>query len=314
MADSTPSTTPVDLPAAELRDTIAGEVVTPDDPSYEQLRFAAYHEGRPAVVVRCSTHDDIRQAVQFARAHDLPLSVRGGGHSGAGFGTNEGGLVVELSQFDAVEVLDAERGLVRVGAGAKWGAVADALAPHGLAITSGDTRSVGVSGLTLGGGIGWFVRQFGLTVDVLVTAEILLADGQVVRASADDNAELFWALRGGGGNFGVVTAFEFWAAPIRQVLVGTFAYPRAEAAAVLKSWRDHMRSAPDELNATAMVMPEIPGGPPQFSLTVCVPADDEQAARALVEPFRQFGSVDGESLRVVAYPDALEDPPHPPPG
>ncbi len=173
---------------------------------------------------------DVQAGVRFAVDTGLALAVRGGGHSFAGFGTNDGGVVIELSKLATVEIVDKERHLVRIGGGATWGQVAAALAPHNLAISSGDTKSVGVGGLTLTGGIGWKVRKYGLALDQLVAVELVTADGEVVRASADENPELFWAVRGGGGNFGIVTAFEFAAHPTTDVFEGKIAFPAAEAA------------------------------------------------------------------------------------
>ena len=166
-----------------------------------------------------------------------------------GFGTNDGGVVIDLSELANVEIIDKERHLVRIGGGATWGQVAAALAPHGLAISSGDTKSVGVGGLTLTGGIGWKVRKYGLALDNLVAAEVVTADGEVVRASAEENPELFWAIRGGGGNFGVVTAFEFAAHPTTDVFYGKIAFPASEAATVLAGWADYLRTAPEELTS-----------------------------------------------------------------
>ena len=155
--------------------------------------------------------------------------------------------MIDLSGLADVEVVDEDRRLVRVGGGATWGQVAEALAPHGLAISSGDTRSVGVGGLTLSGGIGWKVRKHGLTLDHLVAAELVTADGAVVPASAEENPELFWAIRGGGGNLGVVTSFEFVAHPTTAVFFGKVTFPASETAAVLQGWADYLRIAPEEL-------------------------------------------------------------------
>ena len=192
----------------------------------------------------------MQAAVRFAAGAGLPLAVRGGGHGFQGFGTNDGGVVIDLAALD-------RRGGRRRASGTSCGSAAappgarspSALAPHGLAISSGDTKSVGVGGLTLTGGIGWKVRKYGLALDNLVAAEVVTADGEVVRASAEEHPDLFWALRGGGGNFGVVTAFEFRAHPTTDVFFGKIAFPAAEAAAVLQGWADHLRTAPEELTS-----------------------------------------------------------------
>src|SRR5829696_6935161 len=199
---------------AELNDHIVGEVVLPGSPTYDELRKVFNHAGSPAVIIRGQSTDDLVAALRFAREFHLPVSVHSGGHGLSGLATNNGGLVLDLTHFNKVELLDPERGLVRIGAGARWGEVAKALAAHGLTISSGDTNQVGVGGLTLGGGIGWMVRKFGLTIDSLQAAEIVTADGRTLRVSENEHPDLFWALRGGGGNFGVVTSFEFEAHPV----------------------------------------------------------------------------------------------------
>ncbi|MPZ63150.1 MAG: FAD-binding protein [Propionibacteriales bacterium] len=296
-----------------LRERISGEVVLPSDETYEQHRNAFMYPGSPAVIARCRTHDDIRHALQFGREQQLPISIRSGGH-GPGFGTNDGGLVIDLSPFDQVEILDDQRRLVRIGTGARWIDVANALGPHGLAISSGDTTKVGVGGLILGGGMGWLVRKCGLTIDSLVAADVVTADGRTLRASADEHPDLFWAIRGGGGNFGVVTAFELVATPVRNVLAGTITYPPSDAPSVLKKWRDYMREAPEDLTTTAMLMPEMPEGPPPFAIGVCCPADDESAARAAVDPLLGLDDGAAHDLKTMPYGDVLEEPHELPPG
>jgi FAD/FMN-containing dehydrogenase len=200
-----------------IRRGFGGDIIEPGDAQYESVRGSVLVSGRPACVLRPSTVRDVQAAVRFAARTGLVLSVRGGGHGFAGFGTNDGGAVIDLSKLADVELIDKERHLVRIGGGATWGQVAAALAPHGLAISSGDTKSVGVGGLTLTGGIGWKVRKYGLALDNVAAAEVVTASGQVVQASAQENPELFWAIRGGGGNFGIVTAFDFVAHPTTDI-------------------------------------------------------------------------------------------------
>src|SRR5215217_6160491 len=168
---------------AELNHRIAGEIVVPGSPTYDQLRKVFNREGSPASIVRAQSTHDLVMALHFAREHDIPVSVRSGGHGLSGLATNTGGLVLDLSAFNQVELLDSEQCLVRIGAGARWGEVAKALAAHGLAISSGDTSQVGVGGLTLGGGIGWMVRTHGLTIDSLHAAEVITADGRILHVS-----------------------------------------------------------------------------------------------------------------------------------
>ncbi|GAA4451629.1 FAD-binding oxidoreductase [Phytohabitans houttuyneae] len=293
---------------------LTGDIIRPGDEAYDRLRRTFVHEGEPAVIVRCHDGADVRRAIRYAREHDLVLSVRSGGHNGVGFGTNTGGVVIDLGPIDAVEVVDAARGLVRIGSGARWREVAAALATHGLALSSGDTASVGVGGLMLGGGIGWLVRKHGLALDSLVAAEVVTADGDVVRASAHEHPDLLWALRGGGGNFGVVTTFEVLAYPVGDVLFGSFSYPAEEAAAVLRGWRDFLRAGGDEVTTIARVAPSFGGPVPPVEVAFCVPAGDEEAARSALELLRKLGTVVAENVTRRPYPQVLEEVADLPPG
>src|SRR5215213_11766019 len=170
----------------ELQNVITGEVILPASPGYDDFRNVFNQTGSPAIIMRCQTNDDVAAAIRYARDNQLKLSVRSGGHAASGLATNDGGLVIDLSHFNAVEVLDPTQHLVRIGVGAKWGEAAAALADDGIAISSGDTTTVGVGGLTLGGGIGWLVRKYGLTIDHLQAAEIVTADGRILRVSAQE--------------------------------------------------------------------------------------------------------------------------------
>lgn len=262
--------------------------------------------GSPATILRPETVADVQAAVRFAATSGLPLSVRGGGHGFPGFGTNDGGIVIDLGSLAGVEVIDQDRHLVRIGGGATWGQVVDALAPHGLAISSGDTRSVGVGGLTLGGGIGWKVRKYGLALDQLVAAELITADGDLLRASADDHDDLFWAIRGGGGNFGIVTAFEFAAHPTTDVHVGKITFAQDHAAAVLQGWADVLRDAPDELTAIADLANPIAGGPEApVQVHVAVDTDDPALAARILDPIRRLAPVIDDDVAVRPYGEVL---------
>jgi FAD/FMN-containing dehydrogenase len=241
--------------------------------------------------------------------------VRGGGHGFPGFGTNDTGVVIDLSNLASVTIVDTQRHLVRIGGGATWGRVADALAPHGLAISSGDTKSVGVGGLTLTGGIGWKVRKYGLALDNLVAAEMVIANGTVVRASANEHPELFWAIRGGGGNFGIVTAFEFAAHPTTDVFYGKITFPAPEAAGVLQGWANYLRSAPDELTSVANLANPLAGGPEApVEIHVVFDGDDPALAADALGPIRRLGTVIHDDVALTPYGDTLADGATPPPG
>ena len=223
-----------------LRSHLSGEVVGAGDEGYETARsvWNGMIDKRPAAVARCAGSDDVAAAVGVARAAGLPVAVRGGGHNVAGLATTDGGVVVDLSAMRAVDV-DTERRLVRVQGGAIWREVDAATQPFGLAAPAGLVSETGVAGLTLGGGIGWLRRKYGLSCDNLVAAEVVTADGELVRASIDENPDLLWALRGGGGNFGVVTAFEFQLFPVGpDVAYALVLYDGAETAAGLRRLRE----------------------------------------------------------------------------
>jgi FAD/FMN-containing dehydrogenase len=257
----------------------------------------------------------VQAAVRYAAGSGQALAVRGGGHSFPGFGTRDGGVVLDLGRLDSVEVVDEERGLVRIGGGGTWGQVAEALAPHGLAISSGDTRSVGVGGLTLSGGIGWKVRKHGLALDSLVAAEVVTTEGEAVRATAGEHAELFWALRGGGGNFGVVTSFEFVAQPTTDVFFGVISFPAAQAPSVLQGLADYLRTGPEEVTVNVVMANPFAGGPEApVELHLAYDGDDPEQAALAINPIRALGTVLSDSVRLQSYADILEEGLVPPPG
>ncbi|GAB3838589.1 FAD-binding oxidoreductase [Dactylosporangium cerinum] len=292
-----------------------GDIIEPGAAQYAAASRTVLASGSPAYVLRPKTAGDVQAAVRFAAGAGLPLAVRGGGHAFAGFGTNDGGVVIDLGNLATVEVLDTDRHLVRIGGGATWGQVTAALDPHGLAISSGDTRSVGVGGLTLSGGIGWKVRKHGLTLDSLVAADLVLADGSVARVGVEEHPELFWAIRGGGGNFGVVTAFEFVAHRTTDVFHGRITFPAAQAAAVLRGWADHLRTAPEELTSIANLANPFAGGPAApVEVLVTFDGDDPELAAQAIDPIRRLGTVLDDDVRLQRYADTLVDGGTPPPG
>ncbi|SEG99785.1 FAD/FMN-containing dehydrogenase [Nonomuraea solani] len=298
-----------------LRRDFGGDIIEPGAAEYASASRSILVTGSPAFVLRPESVADVRAGVRFAAETGLVLSVRGGGHGFPGFGTNDDGVVIDLGRLANVEVIDKERHLVRIGGGATWGQVVAALTPHGLAISSGDTKGVGVGGLTLTGGIGWKVRKYGLALDNLVAAEIVTADGEVVRASAEDNPELFWAIRGGGGNFGIVTAFEFTAHPTTDVFYGKIAFPASEAATVLQGWADHMRTAPQDLTSIASFANPFAGGPEApIEIHVAFDGDDAERAAQAIDPIRRLGTVIADDVAPTPYGDTLVDGLTPPPG
>ena len=296
---------------------LTAEVLRPGDEGYDAAARVFFAGGRPALVIRPRDPAEVASALRHAQRHGLAVAVRSGGHSGLGHGTNTGGTVIDLQHLDAVEVLDADRRLVRVGGGARWGHVAAMLQPHGLALTSGDTRDVGVGGLTLGGGMGWMVRRYGLAIDSLVGARVVTADGRLLTASAEEHPDLFWALRGGGGNFGVVVDFDFVAQPVTSVHYGSVAYQADDVAVLVRRWRDAMRVAPDQLSSTLALLPPMGEGPRQAMVLLCYAGDQDAPvaeADAAIEPLLELGVVLQASITERPYAEVLEEAQQLPPG
>ncbi len=235
-----------------------GAIITADSEGYPQAARTPMASAAPSLVLRPADTTDVARAIRFAAASGLPVAVRGGGHSVAGFSTVDEGVVIDLRALDSVDVLPDRR--VRVGGGALWRHVVDALAPHGLVISSGDTADVGVGGLTLSGGIGWMVRRDGLTLDHLLAVELVTASGDVLVADAGHHAELFWALRGGGGAYGIVTAFEFEAQPTRTVAFAALTFPPDQVDSIVTGWVLHMRQAPNAIGSTVVLANPLAGG------------------------------------------------------
>ena len=258
----------------KLKAGLRGALIRPGDEGYDAARkvYNGMIDRHPAFIAQCVDVADIIAAVTFGREAGLTIAVRGGTHSGPGLGTVDDGLVIDLGRMKGTRV-DPAAGTVRVQGGCRWGDVDHATHPFGLATPSGFISTTGVGGLTLGGGIGYLSRRFGLTIDNLIGADVVLADGRFVTTSATENPDLFWALRGGGGNFGVVTSFEFRLHPVNMVYGGPMMWPVERAGEILPRWRDLILGAPDELNGWfAFVM--VPPGPPfpeQFHLKkMCV--------------------------------------------
>ena len=303
----------------ELENGLTGSVVGPGDPSYETARRVWNHtiDKRPALVVRAASTDDVARTVRFARSEGRPVAVRGGAHSVAGFSTCDDGIVLDLAQLNDVEV-DVRSRRAFADGGTRWRDFDAATQQHGLATTGGLVSSTGIGGLTLGGGFGHLVRRYGLTCDNLLSADVVTADGTVVHASESQNPGLFWALRGGGGNFGVVTRFELDLHPVGPVVLGGLIfYPGDQAIQVMNGWRDLVDTMPDELStfislATAPPAPFIPDDWHNRKVAIVVacwaadPADGED----VVQPLRSLGTPITDLLSPIPYLDLqqLVDP------
>jgi FAD/FMN-containing dehydrogenase len=281
------------LAAQQQLGSFGGRLIGPDDSDYDEARslFNAMIDKRPALIARCATAGDVSKTVAFAREHGLPIAIRGGAHNGAGLGSVDDGVVIDLSLMRDVEV-DPDARTVRVGGGCTWGEVDAATNEHGLATPSGIISTTGVGGLTLGGGLGHLTRKCGLAIDNLLEAEVVLANGEQVRASADENPDLYWALRGGGGNFGVVTSFLFRLHEVGTVIAGPTFWPVESGAEVLRAYRDFLPNAPRELNGF-FLFGSVPPGPPFpeelhlrkiCGVVWCYAGADEDAAAAAMAP------------------------------
>ena len=289
----------------------AGALIHPDHADYDAHRkvYNGMIDRRPAVIARCNSPDDVIAAIRLARARGLPLSVFGGGHAVTGSSVCDAGICADLRGMKRIDIDPAAR-TARVEAGVNWGEFDAATAAHGLAMTGGRNPTTGVAGLTVGSGSGWLERKFGYVCDNLLKAEVVTADGRKVIASEDENADLFWGLRGGGGNFGIVTAFHFRLHHLpAAILGGVLIYPAPMAAAVLKNFRDFMQTAPDEVGAgvvfttapDAPFVPEPARGKPVAMIQIVYAGDPDEGARVLA-PLRAFGPPAADLLQPTPYP------------
>lgn len=293
-----------------LRLHLAGDALLPGDAGYDEARevWNAMIDRRPALIVRCESQDDVELAVRFGREHDLLVSIRGGGHNIAGNAVCDDGLMIDLSPMKRVEVDPASR-RATVEPGCTLADFDAAVQAHGLATPLGINSTTGVAGLTLGGGFGWLSRKLGMTVDNLLAADVVTADGRRVRASETENDDLFWGLRGGGGNFGVVTRFEFQLHPIGpEVLSGLIVFPFEQAKPVLSQFASFTETMPDDLNVWMVTrkapplpfLPEALHGQEIVALAVCYAGDPAEGEK-LIEPLRRFGTPSGEHVGVQPY-------------
>ena len=291
----------------KLRAELAGDVIGPEDAQYERARrvFLPLVDRRPAVIVRPPDADGVARVVTFARENGIELAVRSGGHSSAGHGVCEDGIVLDLSRMKALEI-DSGRRTAHAETGLTAGEVTNALAAHGLAVGLGDTGSVGLGGLTLGGGVGYLVRKHGLTIDDLLAAEVVTADGRLLRADAEQHSDLFWALRGGGGNFGVATHFEYRLHSVETVTGGMLILPATEE--IVASFVEAAEAAPEELSTIANVMtaPPLPFIPDEHHgqlviLAMLVHAGPSEAGERALAPFRSLATPIADHLRPMSY-------------
>ena len=284
----------------ELKSLLTGQLILPEDPAYDEAR-RLWNEKvtkRPAALARCASVQDVVHAVRFARSHGLALSVRGGGHDFAGRALCDDGIVVDCSQMRAVSV-DPERRRAMAQGGATIGDLIGATQKHGLATSTGTISSVGLGGLTLGGGYGPLSGKFGLVADNLLSAQVVTADGRLLTANATEHPDLYWALRGGGGNFGVMVSMEYRLHPISQVLSGLLLYPLDQATAVLRHYNELIKDAPDELTIQPGFI-QTPDGEPALFLSPTYCGALDQGERIL-KPLRMFGKPLLDQIKPVAY-------------
>lgn len=292
----------------ELPERLAEIAVEPGDVGYGDVRSTYMRGGSPGLVLRPRTVPEVVDALAFARTHDVPLAVRSGGHGISGRSTNRGGIVLDLGRLDQIEVLDHATHRVRLGPGARWGAVARELAPLGWAISSGDYGGVGVGGLATSGGIGYLVREHGLTIDHVRAVEVVLADGQVVRASDTENTDLFWAVRGAGHTVGIVTSFELEADEVGEIGFAQLVFDATDTAEVLEAYGAVVEAAPRDLTAFLVMGRPQPGQPPIAQIMAVVGSPDPEVIIDRLEPLARIAPLLHQSVRVTTYDQVVALP------
>ncbi len=300
--DREQNTPPIDAAAIrKLAAEIAGHVITPEASDYESSRlvFNRAFDLHPALIVRCADSADVARALDFAESQKVPLAIRGGGHSRLGYGMCDGGVVIDLSAMKRVDV-DPGKRVAHAEAGALVRDLDEATQRFGLATTSGGCPTVGIAGLTLGGGEGRLDTKYGVACDNLLSAQVVTVDGRLLKASQNSNPDLFWAIRGGGGNFGVVTALEYQLHQVGQVLSGTFAYPAGRILELLQAFTRFLEGTPDEMHAFAQLLPSEQGARVQIDICYC---GDPPAGSDLVRTLRALKPQD-DSVKVMSYLDA----------
>ncbi len=289
-----------DAAIQDFADSLRGRLLRAGDTGYDEARrvWNGMIDRRPALIARCTGAGDVMAAVRFARSHEILVSVKGGGHNITGNAVCEGGLMIDLSPMKGIRI-DPRQRTARAEAGLTWGEFNRETQAFGLATTGGVVSTTGIAGLTLGGGLGWLMSKHGLSCDNLLSADVVTAEGEFLTASAGENADLFWGLRGGGGNFGVVTSFEYRLHRLDPVLGGMVIYPREKATEVLRFYRDYARACPDELTAFAAMMTS-PEGAPVVAM-VAGHIGDRAAGEKLMTPLRRFGAPLADTIGPMTY-------------
>ena len=298
---------------AAIPASLQAHAIAPGDRGYDAARSTYMQEGHPGLVLMASTPGEVADGIAYARQQDVPLSVRSAGHGVHGLSTNDGGIILDVSRMNEITILDESRKLVRVGPGATWGHIAERLAEYGWAMSSGDYGDVGVGGLATAGGIGWMVRKYGLTIDHITAAEIVLADGQLVRTDAVHHPDLFWGVRGAGANLGIVTAVEFEAYDVGNVIFSYMALDASDTASLVGQWGAYMEHAPRELTSFMNLTPARRGqSQPVAQMLSVFASDDIPAAQAALEPMLQWAPVLDQQAQILPYRAlvAPHDTPH----
>ncbi len=285
----------------ELRNTLKGALILPNSENYHESRaiWNGMIDRKPICIVKCADVKDVVTAVNFGRKHQLLVAVKGGGHNAAGFAMCDDGMVIDLSNMKEIKV-DPTAGTAIAQPGVLWGEFDTATQQQGLAVTGGAVTTTGIAGLTLGGGVGWLMGKYGATCDNLLSAELVTAEGEILRASSAENTDLFWAIRGGGGNFGIVTSFEYQLHQVGNIIGGMVLHPMENIVEVLKFFRSFTQNAPDELTVYACALTS-PEGIPMVALALCYCGHDLKEGEKIIAPLREFGPPLADMIGTMPY-------------
>jgi FAD binding domain/Berberine and berberine like len=285
---------------------LADVAIKPGNAGYARVKSTFFRGGSPGIVFQVQNTEQIVEALAFARSHaDVPLAIRSGGHGLSGRSTNDGGIVIDLSRLNKIEVLDTSKRRVRIEPGARWMDIAAALAPYGWGLSSGDFGSVGVGGLATAGGIGWFAREHGLTIDRLRAVEMVLANGSIVRASDKENADLFWAVRGAGANFGIVTSFEFEADKVGSIGWAQYVFGASDIAGFLEKWGAAVETAPRDLTSALIMGPPRGGQPTVAQVMAVVDSDKPDIIIDRLQPIANIAPMYDQSVVITSYASVM---------